>query len=189
MASKCKHNQMIGELGSQSLLDSHIAILICCRLPEHLRQQVTHLMDNAITTDQLVKIIYSYQQQSEIQTMQASTSDTALYGCQNKSKKKHNLQPCKTPALNWTHIKHKTIGHLAGMSTTSNAKHQTKRAKIRHTRLMMMMKMTPVLQAWIYTSIEVSLPCNPILICFICPRLNHQHPQTCLKLISPRDLH
>ena len=97
MVSKCKHNQMIGELGGQSLPDSHIAILICCGLPEHLRQQVAHLMDDAITTDQLINIIRSHQQQSEIQTMQASTSDTTLYSCQNKSKKKHNLQPCKTP--------------------------------------------------------------------------------------------
>lgn len=97
VASKCEHNRMIGELGGQSMPDSHVAILIRSGLPDHLKQYVAHLTDDTISTDQLVNIIRSRQQESAILTMQNSTSDTALYGHQNKSKKKRDLQPCKTP--------------------------------------------------------------------------------------------
>jgi len=98
VASKCEHNRLLGELGGKSLPDSYIAILIRSGLPEHLKQTVAHIPDDTITTDQIVNIIRSRQQESMINTMQASPSDTALLGHHNKSKqKKRDFQPCKTP--------------------------------------------------------------------------------------------
>jgi len=98
VASKCEHNRLLGELGGKSLPDSYIAILIRSGLPDHLKQTVAHIPDNTITTDQIVDIIRSRQQESMINTMQSSSSDTALLGHHNRSKqKKHDFQPCKTP--------------------------------------------------------------------------------------------
>jgi len=98
VASKCEHNRLLGELGGQSLPDSYIAILIRSGLPEHLKQTVAHIPDDKISTDQIVNIIRSRQQESMIQTMQSSSSDTALLGHHNRSKqKKRDFQPCKTP--------------------------------------------------------------------------------------------
>ena len=83
VASKCEHNRLLGELGGKSLLDSYITILIRSGLPDHLKQTVTHIPDNTITTDQIVNIIRSCQQESMINTMQSSSSDTALLGHHN----------------------------------------------------------------------------------------------------------
>ena len=97
VASKCEHNRLLGELGGQSLPDSYIAIFIRSGLPDHLKQYVAHIPDNTITTDQLVDIIRSQQQESIIQTMQASPSDIALFGKPNKPKKRQEREPCRTP--------------------------------------------------------------------------------------------
>ena len=97
VATKREHNRLLGELGGQSLPDSYIAILIRSGLPENLKQYVAHLPDDTITTDQLINIIRSRQQESLIQTMQ-STSESALLGRhQNQLKKKRDYEPCKTP--------------------------------------------------------------------------------------------
>ena len=98
MASKCEHNRLLGELGSKSLPDSYITILICSGLPENLKQSVTHIADDTITTDQLVNIICVRQQESMIHTMQASSSDVALFSQSKIKQRKHNFQPCKTPS-------------------------------------------------------------------------------------------
>jgi len=95
--NKCEHNRLLRELGGKSLPDSYIAILICSGLPEHLKQSIAHIPDNTITTDQIVNIIRSRQQESMINTMQASPSDNALLGHHKSKQKKHNFQPCKTP--------------------------------------------------------------------------------------------
>ena len=98
VASKCEHNRLLGELGGKSLPDSYIAILIRSGLPEHLKQTIAHIPDDTITTDQIVNIIRSRQQESMINNMQSSPSDTALLGHYNKTKqKKRDFQPCKTP--------------------------------------------------------------------------------------------
>lgn len=98
IASKHEHNHLLKELGGTSLPDSYITILICSGLPEHLKQTVTHISDDLILTDQLVNIICSHQQESLINTMQTSPSDTALFGCQNNTKlKKWDFQLCRTP--------------------------------------------------------------------------------------------
>jgi transposase InsO family protein len=97
VAGKREHNRLLGELGGQSLPDSYIAILIRSGLPEHLHQTVAHIADDKITTDQLVNIVRSRQQESMINTMQTSSSDTALFGRKGKpNQKKHDFQPCRT---------------------------------------------------------------------------------------------
>jgi len=96
VATKCEHNRQLGELGGQSLPDSYVAILIRSGLPELLKRTVSHISDDEITTDQLVNIIRAHQQESMINTMQSSSSDTALLGRQNKqNQKKRNFEPCK----------------------------------------------------------------------------------------------
>ena len=97
VASKCEHNRLLGELGGKSLPDSYVAILIRSGLPENLKQTVAHIPDDTITTDQLVNIIRARQQESIIHTMQASSSDIALFGQSKTKQKKRNFQSCKTP--------------------------------------------------------------------------------------------
>ena len=99
VADKCEHNRLLKELGGQSLPDSYIAILIRSGLPKNLKQTVAHLSDDTITTDELVNIIRSGQQELIIGEMQTSTSsDAALYGRHNKpNQKKPNHEPCRTP--------------------------------------------------------------------------------------------
>ena len=97
VASKCKHNCLLREVGGQSLLDSYIAIFIHSGLPDHLKQYVAHILDNTITAGQLVDIIHSHQQESIIQTMQSSLSDVMLFSKPNKPKKKQEHEPCCTP--------------------------------------------------------------------------------------------
>jgi hypothetical protein len=97
VAGKREHNHLLGELGGQSLPDSYIAILIRSGLPEHLHQTVAHIADDKITTDQLVNIVRSRQQESMINTMQTSSSDTTLFGRKGKpNQKKRDFQPCRT---------------------------------------------------------------------------------------------
>ena len=93
VVSKCEHNQLLGELGGKSLPDSYITILIRSGLPEHLKQSIAHIPDDTITTDQIVNIIRSRQQESMINTMQASPSDTALLGHHKSKQKKRDFQP------------------------------------------------------------------------------------------------
>ena len=57
IASKCEHNRLLRALGGESLPDSYIAILIRSGLPKHLKQTVLHILDDMISTDQLVNII------------------------------------------------------------------------------------------------------------------------------------
>ena len=57
VAQKREHNRLLGELGGTSLPDSYIAIFIRSGLPDHLKQFVAHVADDAITTDQLVNIV------------------------------------------------------------------------------------------------------------------------------------
>ena len=96
VATKSEHNWMLGELGGTSLPDSYIAIFIRSGLPDHLKNSVAHISDDKITTDQLVNIIRSRQQESLIQTMQSSTSsESTLLGRQGKYAKKQDFQPCK----------------------------------------------------------------------------------------------
>jgi len=96
VVSKHEHNRMLGDLGGQSLPDSYIAIIIRSGLPNLLKQAVSHISDDTITTDQLINIIHARQQESIINTMQSPPSNTALYGCQNKpNQKKRNIKPCK----------------------------------------------------------------------------------------------
>ena len=103
VASKCKHNRLLGELGGTTLPDSYIAIFIRSSLPDNLKQYVAHIPDDTITTDQLVNIICSRKQESIMQTMQASSSDTALFGHRNKGRKKQDFKPCENPNCNnWT---------------------------------------------------------------------------------------
>ena len=98
VATKCEHNWMFSELGGMSLLDSYIAIFIHSGLPDHLKQTITHIPDNTITTDQIINIICSRQQESLIQMMQSSpSSESALLGRQGKNAKKRDFQPCKIP--------------------------------------------------------------------------------------------
>ena len=96
VALKSEHNRMLGELGGTSLPDSYIAIFIRSGLPDHLKAAVAHISDDKITTDQLVNIIRSRQQESIIQTMQSSpSSESALLGRQGKYVKKRDFQPCR----------------------------------------------------------------------------------------------
>ena len=100
VASKCEHNRLLGELGGTTLPDSYIAIFICSSLPDNLKQYVAHIPDDTITTDQLVNIIRSREQESIMQTMQSSSSDTALFGHRNKGKKKQDFKPCENSNCN-----------------------------------------------------------------------------------------
>ena len=64
VASKREHNRLLKELGGTSLPDSYIAILIRSSLPDNLKQTVAHIPDDTISTDQLVNVIRSRQQES-----------------------------------------------------------------------------------------------------------------------------
>ena len=64
IATKSEHNRMLRELGGTSLPDSYITIFVRSGLPNHLKQTVTHIPDDTITTDQIVNIIRSRQQES-----------------------------------------------------------------------------------------------------------------------------
>ena len=103
VASKCEHNRLLGELSGTTLPDSYIAIFIRSSLPDNLKQYVAHIPDDMITADQLINIIHSRKQESIMQTMQASSSDTALFGHRNKGRKKQDFKPCENPNCNnWT---------------------------------------------------------------------------------------
>jgi hypothetical protein len=99
VASKREHNRLLGELGGDSLPDPYIAIVIRSGLPDHLKQSVAHFPDDRISADELVNVIRTREQESEIGTMQSSPSDIALLGRQHKSgkTKKHPSDSCKTP--------------------------------------------------------------------------------------------
>ena len=77
---KSEHNQMLGELNSMSLPDSYIAIFIRSGLPDHLKQTIAHILDDKITTDQIINIIHSRQQESIIQMMQSSPHSESHWG-------------------------------------------------------------------------------------------------------------
>lgn len=89
MASKHEHNHLLKELGRTSLSNSYIAILIHSSLPKHLKQTVAHIPDDTISTDQLVNMIQSCQQELMIQNMQSTSSNTALFRRQSKQKKRN----------------------------------------------------------------------------------------------------
>src|SRR6266478_552626 len=102
VTTKCEHNRLLGELGSISLPDTYIAIIVRASLPDHLKQLVSHISGDKLSTDQLITIIRSRQQESQIQTMQSSSSDTALLGRpQHQLRKKPSFEPCKTPGCRY----------------------------------------------------------------------------------------
>ena len=69
MAAKHEHNRLLRELGGETLPDSYIAILIRSGLPENFKQAIAHLPDDTITTDNLVNIICSRQQESIVRNV------------------------------------------------------------------------------------------------------------------------